>query len=106
VLVRAMLVRRFPLEYTALEAALEAVDPMDTAYPDNPNEYEATIREALVLGETITGSVLDLDDDDLLSVLQTAARRDFGANLLDLEPDADRKMRDVVRVLREPGTPN
>lgn len=99
--VRASLIRRFPTEYAAFKAALEAVDPYDNVYPDNPGEYDSTIREAFVLGETLDGSLTDLDDDRLVAVLRAAASRDFGPEIRELEPDADRKMVDVVARFRQ-----
>ena len=76
--VRAVLVRRFPSSYALLESCLEKADPFEIVYPNNPGEYDAVVREVLVLLAPFGGSVEGMSVDFAFDLLTESLARCFG----------------------------
>ncbi|MBW3086948.1 hypothetical protein KEM60_03177 [Austwickia sp. TVS 96-490-7B] len=53
--VRKVLEKRFSETIKIIRFALEEADPMEMVYPDNPNEYDDVIFEALIILSKLGG---------------------------------------------------
>ena len=76
--VRELLVRRFPLGYALIARCLEQADPLEIVYPGNPGEYDAVVREMLVLLAPSGGSLEGLSIEEVCELLTESIARCFG----------------------------
>lgn len=76
--IRQILSRRFPQSYSLIATCLEQADPYEIVYPDNPGEYDAVVREVLVLLAPTGGSVEGMSVDGVCELLAEGLARCFG----------------------------
>jgi hypothetical protein len=91
--VRRLLVRRFPAQFAMLTHALEAVDPFQIVYPDNPDEYLDVVLELLVLLAPVDAEVGRLSRPWLEATVRDALIRCFQ------EPPRQEHVRRIVDLL-------
>ncbi|MEV4419308.1 hypothetical protein AB0L40_04935 [Patulibacter sp. NPDC049589] len=88
VVVERLLRQRHEPLYSLLEASIEAADPLDTVYPENPGEYAEVVWESIVLAEGIDSDLATISERDLCRVVEEGLLRCFGSDVYDLEPGA------------------
>lgn len=93
--VNAFLRRRFSKQFAMLGECLDAADPLDVAYPDNPGEYNDVVREVLVLLASVNADLSKVTVERLEEAIREGLLRRFGEY-----PD-DERLKAAVRLIRQ-----
>ena len=91
--VGVLLNRRFPQSYALIADCLEQADPFEIVYPNNPGEYDAVVREMIILLAPSGGSVDGMSVDDAYDLLVESLARCFG------EPAPRQRVRRAAELL-------
>ena len=76
--VKELLLRRFPQLISALSNSLEEATPLNVVYPGNQNEYSDVVREIVMLLAPHNGSIDALSANELFEIVLRGLRRCFG----------------------------